>query len=120
MVAATSAVGRRETPIDVMHRNLRAAAQRLGLEPDLFAVLSRPAREIRVELPIRMDDGTQQLVPAFRVQHNDARGPYLGGFRVYSGVNIEQLRALAFAMTWKCALANVPFGGAQGGVVCDL
>jgi glutamate dehydrogenase (NAD(P)+) len=119
MVAATSAVGKRETPIDVMHRNLQAAAQRLGLEPELLAVLSRSTREIRVDLPVRMDDGTQQIFAAYRVQHTDVRGPYLGEVRFHPTVTIDQMRALAFATTWKCAVANVPFGGAQGGVACD-
>lgn len=119
MVAASSAVGKRETPIDVLLWNLQTSAQRLGLEPDLLAILSRPLRETRVELPVRMDDGKQQVFSAFRVQHNDVRGPHLGGVRFHPTVNVEQIRALAFAMTWKCAVACVPFGGSQGGVACD-
>jgi glutamate dehydrogenase (NAD(P)+) len=119
MVAATSALGKRETPIDVMQRNLQAAAQQLGVEHELLALISRPIREMRVELPVRMDDGTQQIFSAFRVQHTDVRGPYLGGVRFHPSVTVEQMRALAFAMTWKCAVTGVPFGGAQGGVACD-
>lgn len=119
MVAATAPFGKIETPIDVMHCNLQAAAQRLGLEPELLAVLSRSTRETSVELPIRMDDGTQHIFAGVRVQHTDVRGPHLGGIRLHPSVSPEQLRALAFATTWKCAVANVPFGGAQGGVACD-
>src|SRR3954453_20003217 len=116
MVAATSAVGKRETPIDVMQRNLQAAAQTLGLEPELLALLSRPILETLLELPVRMDDGTKQIFSAFRVQHTDVRGPYLGGIRFHPSLTVEQMRPVAFAMTWKCAATGVPFGGAHDGV----
>ena len=119
MVAATSAVGKRETPIDVMNRNLQAAAQRLGLDAELYGILCRSTHETCVELPVRMDDGTQHIFAGIRVRYNDARGPLLGGLRFHPSVSLEQLRALASATTWKCAVASVPFGGAQGGVACD-
>jgi glutamate dehydrogenase (NAD(P)+) len=119
MVAATSAVAKRETPIDVMYRNLQAAAQRLGLDADLLSRLSRTTRETCVELPLRTEDGVQHFFSGLRVQHTDVRGPYLGGLRLHLSVNVDQMRALAFATTWRCAVANVPFGGAQGGVACD-
>ena len=119
MVAATSALGRRELPSDIMFRNFQTAAQRLGLQPEMQALLSSDAREIRVELPVRLEDGSQQIFTAFRVQHSDVRGPFLGGIRFHPSVTVEQLRALAQSATWKCAVASVPFGGSQGGVICD-
>jgi glutamate dehydrogenase (NAD(P)+) len=119
MVAATSALGRRELPSDIMFRNFQTAAQRLGLEPEMQALLSSDAREIRVELPVRLEDGAQQIFTAFRVQHSDVRGPFVGGIRFHPSVTVEQLRAHAHSATWKCAVASVPFGGSQGGVICD-
>jgi glutamate dehydrogenase (NAD(P)+) len=96
-----------------------AAADHLSLEPGLRAVLRLPKREWTVRFPVRLDDGTVQVFQGYRVQHNVARGPAKGGLRFHPGTDIDDVRALAMWMTWKCALAGVPFGGAKGGVTCD-
>src|SRR4029453_7627312 len=95
------------------------AAQLLELDPDLYAVLRVPNRELKVYIPTRMDSGRIQVFEGFRVQHNFARGPAKGGIRYAPDVNIDEVRALAAWMTWKCAVVNVPFGGAKGGIICD-
>jgi glutamate dehydrogenase (NAD(P)+) len=95
------------------------AAQLLNLDPDLYAVLRVPNRELKVYIPTRMDSGRIQVFEGYRVQHNFARGPAKGGIRYSPDVSLDEVRALAAWMTWKCAVVNVPFGGAKGGVVCD-
>ena len=89
------------------------AAQLLDLDPDLYAVLRVPNRELKVYIPTRMDSGRIQVFEGFRVQHNFARGPAKGGIRYAPDVNLDEVRALAAWMTWKCAVVNVPFGGAK-------
>jgi glutamate dehydrogenase (NAD(P)+) len=95
------------------------AAKLLDLNPDLYAVMRVPNRELKVYIPVRMDSGRIQVFEGFRVQHNFARGPAKGGIRYSPDVTIEEVRALAAWMTWKCAVVNVPFGGGKGGVICD-
>ena len=95
------------------------AADQLGLEDEIRVLLRRPYRELHVELPVRMDDGSVRTFPAYRVQHNGARGPYKGGVRFHPDVDRDEVQALATLMTWKCALVDLPFGGAKGGVQCD-
>ena len=95
------------------------AAAALGLEDDLRLVLSRPYREISAQVPLRLDDGRLRLLTAYRVQHNGARGPYKGGLRYHPAVDLDGVRALAAGMTWKTALAGLPFGGAKGGLDLD-
>ncbi|HEX9043996.1 MAG TPA: Glu/Leu/Phe/Val dehydrogenase [Candidatus Limnocylindrales bacterium] len=95
------------------------AADHLGLEPDLRAVLGVPQREWTVNFPVRMDDGSVRVFSGYRVQHNVSRGPAKGGLRFHPQTDIDDVRALAMWMTWKCALVDVPFGGAKGGVTCD-
>jgi glutamate dehydrogenase (NAD(P)+) len=95
------------------------AAKLLDLNPDLYAVMRVPNRELKVYIPVRMDSGRIQVFEGFRVQHNFARGPAKGGIRYAPDVTIEEVRALAAWMTWKCAVVNVPFGGGKGGVICD-
>src|SRR5262249_49919561 len=82
-------------------------------------LLKEPFREVSVKVPVRMDDGTLKTFRGYRVQHNGARGPFKGGIRYSPDVNENEVRALAEAMTWKTALADIPFGGAKGGVNCD-
>ncbi len=95
------------------------AAQKLSLDEGLWKILRYPAREIIVHIPVGMDDGSLEVFTGFRVQHSIARGPAKGGVRYSPDVNLDEVRALASWMTWKCAVVNIPFGGAKGGVICD-
>src|SRR5512135_2355453 len=95
------------------------AAQKLNLDEGLWRILSHPSRELTVYIPVQMDDGHLEVFTGFRVQHSIARGPAKGGIRYAPDVTIEEVRALAAWMTWKCAVVNIPFGGAKGGVICD-
>jgi glutamate dehydrogenase (NAD(P)+) len=108
-----------ENPFESMMSRFDRAAQLLDLDPDLYAVLRVPNRELKVYIPTRMDSGRIQVFEGYRVQHNFARGPAKGGIRYSPDVNLDEVRALAAWMTWKCAVVNVPFGGAKGGIICD-
>jgi glutamate dehydrogenase (NAD(P)+) len=92
----------------------------LHLEPDLHALLRHPKRELTVNFPVKMDDGTLRMFTGYRVQHNVSLGPAKGGLRYHPEVDLDEVRALAMWMTWKCALVNLPFGGGKGGVVADV
>jgi len=94
-------------------------ADELNLQDDVRLLLRSPYRELRVEVPVRMDDGSLRVFPGYRVQHNGARGPYKGGIRYHPQADLDEVRTLAALMTWKCALVDLPFGGAKGGVQCD-
>jgi glutamate dehydrogenase (NAD(P)+) len=94
-------------------------ADDLNLEEEARLLLRMPYRELHVEVPIRMDDGSVRVFPGYRVQHSGARGPYKGGVRYHPDVDLDEVRTLAALMTWKCALVDLPFGGAKGGVQCD-
>ncbi len=96
-----------------------SAAEVLNLKPNQVAVIKQPRRVTEVKLPVRMDDSSIEVFTGYRVQHNIARGPAKGGIRFHPDVNMDEVKALAFWMTFKCALVNVPFGGGKGGVVCD-
>ena len=95
------------------------AAQRLNLDAGIWKVLRYPSREIIVHIPVGMDDGSIEVFTGYRVQHSMARGPGKGGIRYGPDVSLDEVRALASWMTWKCAVVNIPFGGAKGGVICD-
>jgi glutamate dehydrogenase (NAD(P)+) len=95
------------------------AARKLNLEEDLWKMLSTPTREIIVHFPVTMDDGHIEMFTGFRVQHSIARGPCKGGIRYAPDITLDEMRALASWMTWKCAVVAIPFGGAKGGVICD-
>ncbi len=95
------------------------AAGRLGLEEGMQKVLRTPARELIVHIPVQLDDGRLEVFTGYRVQHSIARGPAKGGIRYAPDVSLDEVRALAAWMTWKCAVANIPFGGGKGGVICD-
>ncbi len=95
------------------------AADDLDLEEEVRLLLRMPHRELHVGVPVRMDDGSVCVYPGYRVQHNGARGPYKGGVRYHPEANLDEVRTLASLMTWKCALTDLPFGGAKGGVECD-
>jgi glutamate dehydrogenase/leucine dehydrogenase len=100
-------------------RQFDAAAKILNLTPDQIAVIKEPRRVTEVKLPVRVDDGRIEVFTAYRVQHNIARGPAKGGVRFHPGVTLDEVKALAFWMTYKCAVVNIPFGGGKGGVICD-
>ncbi len=95
------------------------AADRLGLDEGTRKILRTPARELTVHIPVQLDDGRLEIFTGYRVQHSIARGPGKGGIRFAPDVTLDEVRALAAWMTWKCAVVNIPFGGAKGGVVCD-
>jgi glutamate dehydrogenase/leucine dehydrogenase len=98
---------------------LRTAANYLNLENSIVDILSKPKRELQVSFPVKMDDGRVKVFIGYRVQHNDARGPFKGGIRYHPLVDINEVRALAMWMTWKTAVLNIPYGGAKGGVACN-
>ncbi len=96
-----------------------AAAAKLGLEDGLYRYLKYPNKEITIYIPVTMDDGRLEMFTGYRVQHSLVRGPGKGGIRYAPDVTLDEVRALASWMTWKCAVVNIPFGGAKGGVICD-
>ena len=108
-----------DNPFESMMSRFDRAAQLLELDSDLYAVMRVPNRELKVYIPTRMDSGRIQVFEGYRVQHNFARGPAKGGIRYSPDVSLDEVRALAAWMTWKCAVVNVPFGGAKGGIICD-
>ena len=95
------------------------AAQKLNLDQGIWKILRYPTREIIVHIPVQMDDGSIEVFTGYRVQHSMARGPAKGGIRYAPDVSLDEVRALASWMTWKCAVVNIPFGGAKGGIICD-
>jgi len=106
-------------PLDDARTQLRQVADLLGLDEGLHAMLATPRREVTVSIPLRRDDGSTELLMGHRVQHNFSRGPAKGGLRYSPDVTLDEVRALAMWMTWKCALLDVPYGGAKGGVRID-
>ncbi len=109
----------RPNPFDNALEQLRIAAEYLKLDPGIHLILQNPKRILSVFLPVRMDDGQLKMFPGFRVQYNDARGPSKGGIRYHPNVTLDEVKALACWMTWKCSIADIPFGGAKGGVICN-
>jgi glutamate dehydrogenase (NAD(P)+) len=105
--------------LSIAQRQFDATADALGLDDSVRAVLREVKRELTVHFPVEMDDGSFQVFTGFRVQHNIARGPAKGGLRFHPSMTLDDARALAMYMTWKTAVADVPFGGAKGGVICD-
>jgi len=108
-----------ENAYNVALENFDAAADALGLDQDTREMIKYPERVLTVTVPVRMDDGHIRRFEAFRVQHSTARGPAKGGIRFHPQVTIDEVKALATWMTWKCAVVNIPFGGGKGGVTCD-
>src|SRR6478609_4232521 len=108
-----------KNPFEAMSERFDRAAQLLGLDTDLYAVMRVPSREIKVYIPVRMDSGHIQVFEGYRVQHNFARGPAKGGIRYAPDVSLDEVKALSAWMTWKCAVVNVPFGGGKGGIICN-
>ena len=107
------------TTLGEAHAQFDGIADRLGLDDGSRNLLRIPLREHHVAVPVRMDDGTSRVFRAFRVQHNDARGPFKGGVRFHPSATIDEVRALAMLMTWKCAVLDLPLGGAKGAIACD-
>ncbi len=106
-------------PWEAQSARFEFAARKLNLEAGLWKMLSTPTREVIVHFPVTMDSGQIDMFTGFRVQHSIARGPCKGGIRYSPEVTLDEVRALASWMTWKCAVVNIPFGGAKGGVICD-
>ena len=104
---------------DVAQQQFDLAAEHLNLSPGLRKVLREPKRELTVHFPVKMDDGSVQVFTGFRVQHNLGRGPAKGGIRYHQNVTLDEVKALAMWMTWKCAVVGIPFGGGKGGVIVD-
>ncbi|MGZ5308038.1 MAG: Glu/Leu/Phe/Val family dehydrogenase, partial [Solirubrobacterales bacterium] len=104
--------------LDIVRHYFDAATERMGLEEDLRTVFWSPYREVTVQIPVKLSDGRTHVFSGYRIQHNGARGPYKGGVRFHPEVDIDEVRALASLMTWKTAVAGVPYGGAKGGVNC--
>jgi glutamate dehydrogenase (NAD(P)+) len=103
---------------EIVNHFFDAAADRLDIPDDVRAVLRSAYREVQVQIPVRLSDGRIHVFSGYRVQHNGARGPYKGGVRYHPDVDLDEVRALASLMTWKTAIAGIPFGGAKGGVNC--
>ena len=95
------------------------AANKLGLEQGLYRYLKYPSKEITLYIPVGMDNGQLEVFTGYRVLHSTVRGPGKGGIRYAPDVSLDEVRALATWMTWKCAVVNIPFGGAKGGIICD-
>jgi glutamate dehydrogenase (NAD(P)+) len=104
---------------EVAQRQFDLAAERLNLDPGLRLVLREPRREFTVHFPVHMDDGSVQVFTGYRVQHNLGRGPAKGGIRYHQDVSLDEVKALAMWMTWKCAVVGIPYGGGKGGVIVD-
>ena len=104
---------------EVALQQLASAAEHLGLDDGMHAVLAHPKRVLTVSVPVRMDDGKWQVFTGFRSQHNDARGPCKGGIRYHPDVSLDEVIALSMWMTWKCAVVNIAFGGGKGGICCN-
>ena len=114
-----SALLAEENPFEAMMSRFDYAAQRLSLDPGLYKVLRTPEKQIIVSVPIVRDNGDVDVYTGYRVLYNTSRGPAKGGIRFDTAVTLDEVKALAAWMTWKCAVVNIPFGGAKGGVACD-
>src|SRR5437762_10944837 len=119
MALDLSAVSSSENVWQMAQHQLDDVARLIGLNESMHGFLREPKRVLEVSVPVRMDAGAFRMFKGFRVQHNMSRGPTKGGIRFHPDVTLDEVKALAMWMTWKCALVNIPFGGAKGGVVCD-
>ena len=106
-------------PFEVALKQLDEAAKLIKLDKGLHQVLANPKRVLTVSLPVKMDNGEIRVFTGFRSQHSDARGPYKGGIRYHPQVTIDEVKALSMWMTWKCAVADIPYGGGKGGIICN-
>src|SRR3979409_1335175 len=110
---------RKPNPYEVAVEQFMIAADKINLDEGMKQILSKPKRELTVNFPVRMDDGTYKVFTGYRVQHSLTRGPAKGGIRYHQDVNLDEVRALAMWMTWKCATVGIPYGGGKGGVIVD-
>ncbi|MGO9126381.1 MAG: Glu/Leu/Phe/Val family dehydrogenase [Terriglobales bacterium] len=115
----TAALEREFNPMEAQAARFDLAAHKLNLDEGIWKVLRYPNRELIVHIPVALDNGRLEVFTGFRVQHSIARGPAKGGVRYAPDVTLDEVRALASWMTWKCAVVNIPFGGAKGGIICD-
>jgi glutamate dehydrogenase (NAD(P)+) len=106
-------------PFDVALKQLEEAAKVIGIDKDMHAILAHPKRVLTVSIPTKMDNNEIHVFTGFRSQHNDARGPFKGGIRFHPQVTIDEVKALSMWMTWKCAIADIPYGGGKGGIICN-
>jgi len=106
-------------PYESMIQRFDVAAHMIDLDPDTYNILKTPSRQYLVSLPVKMDDGKIKVFEGYRIVHNSSRGPSKGGIRYSMDVNLDEVKALAAWMTWKCAIADIPYGGAKGGITCD-
>jgi glutamate dehydrogenase (NAD(P)+) len=118
-MATTHMLEQEHNPWEQQAARFNLAAEKLQLDEGLWRVLRQPNREIIVHIPVSMDNGQLEVFTGYRVQHSIARGPAKGGVRYSPDVTLDEVRALASWMTWKCAVVNIPFGGAKGGIICD-
>ncbi len=110
---------KKDNMLESVLQNLELTVKKIKLDPNIHEKLKYPKRSLIVSIPIRMDDGSIKVFIGYRVQHNMERGPCKGGIRYHPDVTLDDVTALAILMTWKCAVVNIPYGGAKGGVVCD-
>ena len=118
-IAVAQAAQKGGSLYDNVAKQFNKAAGLMRLDPNIRSILEKTANEIIVHFPVKMDDGRIEMFTGYRVQHNNALGPFKGGLRFHPSVDIDEVRALATWMTWKTALAGVPFGGAKGGIQID-
>ena len=116
---SSSNLSEKINPFEVALTQLEEASKILNLEKGMFEILSNPKRILTVSIPTRMDDGSIKVFTGYRSQHNDARGPHKGGIRYHPDVTLDEVKALSMWMTWKCAIANIPYGGGKGGIICN-
>ncbi len=116
---APQSMGMQKTQYDIAVEQFQRAADIMKLDPNVQEILRKPRRVLMVNFPVKMDDGRLLLYQGFRSQHNNALGPYKGGVRFHPNVTIDEVKALSMWMTWKCAVAGIPFGGAKGGVTVN-
>lgn len=119
MALDVSAVQAEKNVWEMAQQQLDDVARLIGLNESIHGYLREPKRVLEVSVPVRMDNGVFRMFKGYRVQHNMARGPSKGGIRFHPDVSLDEVKALAMWMTWKCSLVNIPFGGAKGGVICD-
>jgi glutamate dehydrogenase/leucine dehydrogenase len=116
---SSSNLSEKINPFEVALKQLEEASKILNLEKGMLEILSNPKRILTVSIPTRMDDGSIKVFTGYRSQHNDARGPHKGGIRYHPDVTLDEVKALSMWMTWKCAIANIPYGGGKGGIICN-